>query len=139
MPAILSALAWLFKRFKLGELASFVLKRAVFTKVVAIEIAMFAFMLTYFGALLYLATFLFGQLFDVVDSIKQVTNFKGNDVATTAFSVFSALGIFKAFWDVFNLYAPIFISLFLMLGAKIGIKLLEKLRYSISGLVKTFA
>lgn len=139
MPAILSALSWIFGRLKLGELAAFVLKKIAFSKIVLIEIAMFALMVIYFGALLAIVNFLFGQLFDIFNFTKTLTNpTSGNEITSTALAVLSTLGVFKAFWDVFNLYAPIFISLFLMLGAKIGIKLLEKLRYSISGLIKTY-
>ena len=139
MSAILSALSWIFTRLKLGELAAFVLKKIAFSKIVLIEIAMFALMVIYFGALLAIVNFLFGQLFDIFNFTKTLTNpTSGNEITSTALAVLSTLGVFKAFWDVFNLYAPIFISLFLMLGSKIGIKLLEKLRYSISGLVKTY-
>ena len=139
MPAILSALSWIFGRLKLGELAGFVIKKIAFSKIVLIEIAMFALMVIYFGALLAIANFLFGQLFDIFNFTKSLTSpTGGNEVTSIALAVLSSLGVFKAFWDVFNLYAPIFISLFLMIGAKIGIKLLEKLRYSISGLIKTY-
>lgn len=139
MPALLSALSWIFGRLKLGELAGFVIKKIAFSKIVLIEIAMFALMVIYFGALLAIANFLFGQLFDIFNFTKSLTSpTGGNEVTSIALAVLSSLGVFKAFWDVFNLYAPIFISLFLMIGAKIGIKLLEKLRYSISGLIKTY-
>ncbi|WP_276709507.1 hypothetical protein [Campylobacter rectus] len=139
MSAILSALSWIFGRLKLGELAGFVIKKIAFSKVVLIEIAMFALMVIYFGALLAIVNFLFGQLFDIFNFTKTLTNpTSGNEVTSTALAVLSTLGVFKAFWDVFNLYAPIFISLFLMLGSKIGIKLLEKLRKSISGLIQTY-
>lgn len=139
MSAILSALSWIFGRLKLGELAGFVIKKIAFSKVVLIEIAMFALMVIYFGALLAIVNFLFGQLFDIFNFTKTLTNPTGsNEVTSTALAVLSTLGVFKAFWDVFNLYAPIFISLFLMLGARIGIKLLEKLRKSISGLIQTY-
>ena len=139
MPAILSALSWIFGRLKLGELAGFVIKKISFSKVVLIEIAMFALMVIYFGALLSIVNFLFGKLFEIFSFTKTLTNpTSSNEVTSTALAVLSTLGVFKAFWDVFNLYSPIFISLFLMLGTKIGIKLLEKLRYSISGLVKTY-
>jgi len=140
MPAILSALAWIFKKFSLGELAGFVLKKIAFSKVVAIEIAMFVLMVIYFGGLLYLANFLFSQLYDLYGFIRGLTDGSkiSNETTAVSLAVLSALGIFKAFWDIFNLYAPLFISLFLMIGTKIGIKLLEKLRYAISGLVKTY-
>ena len=139
MSAILSALSWIFGRLKLGELAGFVIKKIAFSKVVLIEIAMFALMVIYFGALLAIVNFLFGQLFDIFNFTKTLTNpTSGNEVTSTALAVLSTLGVFKAFWDVFNLYAPIFISFFLMLGARIGIKLLEKLRKSISGLIQTY-
>ena len=139
MPAILSALSWIFGRLKLGELAGFVIKKIAFSKIVLIEIAMFALMVIYFGALLAIVNFLFGQLFDILNFTKTLTNpTADNEVTSTALAVLSTLGVFKAFWDILNLYAPIFISLFLMLGAKIGIKLLEKLRKSISGLIKTY-
>lgn len=139
MPALLSALSWIFGRLKLGELAGFVIKKIAFSKIVLIEIAMFALMVIYFGALLAIANFLFGQLFDIFNFTKSLTSpAGGNEITSIALAVLSSLGVFKAFWDVFNLYAPIFISLFLMIGAKIGIKLLEKLRYSISGLIKTY-
>jgi len=139
LSAILSALSWIFGRLKLGELAGFVIKKIAFSKVVLIEIAMFALMVIYFGALLAIVNFLFGQLFDIFNFTKTLTNpTSGNEVTSTALAVLSTLGVFKAFWDVFNLYAPIFISLFLMLGARIGIKLLEKLRKSISGLIQTY-
>lgn len=139
MSAILSALSWIFGRLKLGELAGFVIKKIAFSKVVLIEIAMFALMVIYFGALLAIVNFLFGQLFDIFNFTKTLTNpTSGNEITSTALAVLSTLGVFKAFWDVFNLYAPIFISLFLMLGSKIGIKLLEKLRKSISGLIQTY-
>ena len=139
MPAILSALSWIFGRLKLGELAAFVLKKIAFSKIVLIESAMFALMVIYFGALLSIVNFLFGQLFEIFSFTKTLTNpTSSNEVTSTALAVLSTLGVFKAFWDVFNLYSPIFISLFLMLGTKIGIKLLEKLRYSISGLIKTY-
>lgn len=139
MTAILSALSWIFTRLKLGELAAFVLKKIAFSKIVLIEIAMFALMVIYFGALLSIVNFLFGQLFEIFSFTKTLTNpTSSNEVTSTALAVLSTLGVFKAFWDVFNLYSPIFISLFLMLGTKIGIKLLEKLRYSISGLIKTY-
>lgn len=135
MPAILSALAWLFGRLKLGELAGFVLKKIVFSKVIAIEIAMFALMVVYFGALVYISTFLFGQLFDIFDYLKNLTNSNSNNTVTSAaLSVISTLGIFKAFWDVFNLYAPMFISMFLIIGSKIGITLLKNLRKSLNEL-----
>lgn len=136
MSAILSALSWIFGRLKLGELSGFVLKKIVFSKVVLIEIAMFALMVIYFGALLAIAKFLFGQLFDIFNFTKTLTSPTGNnEVTSTALAVLSTLGVFKAFWDIFNLYAPIFISLFLMIGAKIGIKLLEKLRKSIQSYI----
>ena len=139
MPAILSALSWIFGRLKLGGLAAFVLKKIAFSKIVLIEIAMFALMVIYFSALLSIVNFLFGQLFEIFSFTKTLTNpTSSNEVTSTALAVLSTLGVFKAFWDVFNLYSPIFISLFLMLGTKIGIKLLEKLRYSISGLIKTY-
>lgn len=136
MPAILSALSWIFGRLKLGNLAGFIIKKIVFSKVVLIEIAMFALMVVYFGALLAIANFLFGQLFDFFNFTKTLTNpTSSNEVTSTALAVLSTLGVFKAFWDIFNLYAPIFISLFLMIGAKIGIKLLEKLRKSIQSYI----
>ncbi|MGP1532955.1 MAG: hypothetical protein ACTTJF_02680 [Campylobacter sp.] len=136
MPAILSALSWIFGRLKLGNLAGFIIKKIVFSKVVLIEIAMFALMVVYFGALLAIANFLFGQLFDIFNFTKTLTNpTNSNEVTSTALAVLSTLGVFKAFWDIFNLYAPIFISLFLMIGAKIGIKLLEKLRKSIQSYI----
>jgi hypothetical protein len=136
LPAILSALSWIFGRLKLGNLAGFIIKKIVFSKVVLIEIAMFALMVVYFGALLAIANFLFGQLFDIFNFTKTLTNpTNSNEVTSTALAVLSTLGVFKAFWDIFNLYAPIFISLFLMIGAKIGIKLLEKLRKSIQSYI----
>ncbi len=136
MPAILSALSWIFGRLKLGNLAGFIIKKIVFSKVVLIEIAMFALMVVYFGALLAIANFLFGQLFDIFNFTKTLTSpTSSNEVTSTALAVLSTLGVFKAFWDIFNLYAPIFISLFLMIGAKIGIKLLEKLRKSIQSYI----
>ena len=139
MPALLSALSWIFGRLKLGELAGFVIKKIAFSKIVLIEIAMFALMILYFGALIGIANFLFSQLFDIFNFTKSLTSpTGGNEVTSIALAVLSSLGVFKAFWDVLNLYSPIFISLFLMIGAKIGIKLLEKLRYSISGLIKTY-
>ena len=140
MPAVLSALSWIFGRLKLGELAGFIIKKLAFSKVVLIELAMFALMIIYFGALIAIVNFLFGQLFDIFGFLKGLTASSGssNEITSTGLAVLSALGVFKAFWDVFNLYAPIFISLFLMLGARIGIKLLEKLRKSISGLIKTY-
>lgn len=139
MPALLSALSWIFGRLKLGELAAFVIKKIAFSKIVLIEIAMFALMVLYFGALIGIANFLFSQLFDIFNFTKSLTSpTGGNEVTSIALAVLSSLGVFKAFWDVLNLYSPIFISLFLMIGAKIGIKLLEKLRYSISGLIKTY-
>ena len=136
MPALLSALSWIFGLLKLDKLAGFVLKKIAFSKIVLIEIAMFALMVIYFGALLAIAIFLFGQLFDIFNFTKSLTNpTSSNEVASTSLSVLSALGIFKALWDVFNLYFPIFISLFLVIGAKIGIKLLEMLRKSIQGYI----
>ena len=136
MPAaILSALAWVFRKLSLGELAGFVLKKVVFGKLVIIEIALFALMVIYFGALLAMAVFLFGQLGDIYEFIKNLTNpTSSNEVTSTGLAVISALGIFKAFWDVFSLYAPFLISLFLIIGAKMGMKLLEKLRKSINEL-----
>ncbi len=136
MPAaILSALAWIFRKLSLGELAGFVLKKVVFGKLVIIEIALFALMVVYFGALLAMAVFLFGQLGDIYEFIKNLTNpTSSNEVTSTGLAVISALGIFKAFWDVFSLYAPFLISLFLIIGAKMGMKLLEKLRKSINEL-----
>lgn len=140
MPALLSALSWIFGRLKLGELAGFIIKKIAFSKVVLIEIAMFALMIIYFGALIAIVNFLFGQLFDIFGFLRGLTDSSGssNEITSIGLAVLSALGVFKAFWDVFNLYAPIFISLFLMLGARIGIKLLEKLRKSISGLIQTY-
>ena len=137
MPAfIVSALAWVFRKLSLGKLAEFILKKVALSKFVLIEAAMFLLMLTYFGALLAMAVFLFGQLSDIYGSIKNFTNPTGsNEVTSTGLAVLSALGIFRAFWDIFNLYAPIFISLFLMIGTGIGIKLLQKLRDSISHVV----
>ena len=137
MPAfIVSALAWVFRKFSLGELAGFVLKKVVFSKLVLIEAAMFILMLIYFGALLAMAVFLFDQLGDIYGFIKNLTNpgTSTNEVTSVALSVLSTLGVFKAFWDVFNLYAPFFISLFLIIGAKMGMKLLEKLRKTINEL-----
>ena len=140
MSAILSALSWIFGRLKLGELSGFIIKKIAFSKVVLIELAMFALMIIYFGALIAIVNFLFGQLFDIFGFLRGLTDSSGssNEITSIGLAVLSALGVFKAFWDVFNLYAPIFISLFLMLGARIGIKLLEKLRKSISGLIKTY-
>lgn len=140
MPALLSALSWIFGRLKLGELSGFIIKKIAFSKVVLIELAMFALMIIYFGALIAIVNFLFGQLFDIFGFLRGLTDSSGssNEITSIGLAVLSALGVFKAFWDVFNLYAPIFISLFLMLGARIGIKLLEKLRKSISGLIKTY-
>jgi hypothetical protein len=137
MPAfIISALAWIFRKLSFGKLAEFVLKKVVFSKFVLIEIAMFSLMVIYFGALLAIAVFLFGQLGDIYGSIKNLTNpTSPNEVTSTGLAVLASLGVFKAFWDVFNLYAPIFISLFLMIGTGIGIKLLKKLRDSISHVV----
>ena len=136
MPALLSALSWIFGRLKLGELAGFVIKKIAFSKIVLIEIAMVALMVIDFGALLAIANFLFGQLFDIFNFTESLTSpTGGNEVTSIALAVLSSLGVFKAFWDVFNLYAPIFISLFLVIGAKIGIKLLEMLRKSIQGYI----
>ena len=136
MPAfIVAALAWVFKKLALGELAGFVLRKVVFSKLVLIEIALFALMVVYFGALLAMAVFLFGQLGDIYEFINNLTNpTSSNEVTSTGIAVISALGIFKAFWDVFNLYAPFLISLFLIIGAKMGMKLLEKLRKTINEL-----
>ena len=136
MPAfIVAALAWVFKKLALGELAGFVLRKVVFSKLVLIEIALFALMVVYFGALLAMAVFLFGQLGDIYEFIKNLTNpTSSNEVTSTGIAVISALGIFKAFWDVFSLYAPFLISLFLIIGAKMGMKLLEKIRKSINEL-----
>ena len=107
MPAfIVSALAWVFRKFSLGELAGFVLKKVVFSKLVLIEAAMFILMLIYFGALLAMAVFLFDQLGDIYGFIKNLTNpsTSKNEVTSVALSVLSTLGVFKAFWDVLNLY-----------------------------------
>ena len=129
MPALLSALSWIFGRLKLGELSGFIIKKIAFSKVVLIELAMFALMIIYFGALIAIVNFLFGQLFDIFGFLRGLTDSSGssNEITSIGLAVLSALGVFKAFWDVFNLYAPIFISLFLMLGARIGIKLLDSL------------
>lgn len=136
MPAaILSAIAWVFRKISLDRLAEFVLRKVLFSKYVLIEIALFVLLLLYFGALLRMVVFLFGQLDDIYVFFKNISNPSGNtnnEITVVAFAVLSVLGVFKAFWDVFNLYAPIFISLFLMLGAKIGISLLKNLRKSIS-------
>ena len=132
MPAIYAALAWLFKKLSLGELAGFILRKVAFTKIVAIEIAMFALMIIYFGTLIYVANFLFGFLFDLLSNFKNLTSNGGsNEVSYLAVSLFSALGVSKALVDVLNLCMPIFISLFLLIGLKVGIKLFEKLRSSI--------
>ena len=139
MSAILSALSWIFGRLKLGELAGFVLKKIAFSKIVLIEIAMYSLMVIYFGALLTIAGVLFVELFNLAMFIKDFpAHDSGNEVTSTAFSVLSTLGIIKAFWDVANIHLPLFISLFLVFGTRVGIKLLEKLRKSISGLVKTY-
>lgn len=136
MPAfIISALAWIFRKLALGELAGFVLGKVIFSKLVVIEIAMFALMVIYFGALLAMAVFLFGQLGNIYEFIKNLTNpTSSNEVTSVALSVLSSLGVFKAFWDVLNLYSPFLISLFLIIGAKMGMKLLEKIRKSINEL-----
>ena len=132
MPAIYAALAWLFKKLSLGELAGFILRKVAFTKIVAIEIAMFALMIIYFGTLIYVANFLFGFLFDLLSNLKNlISNGGSNEVSYLAVSLFSALGVSKALVDVLNLCMPIFISLFLLIGLKVGIKLFEKLRSSI--------
>lgn len=140
MPAIYAALAWLFKKLSLGELAGFILRKVAFTKIVAIEIAMFALMIIYFGTLIYIANFLFGFLFDLLSNFKNLTSNGGsNEVSYLAVSLFSALGVSKALVDVLNLCMPIFISLFLLIGLKVGIELFEKLRSSIVnfiGLIK---
>lgn len=136
MPAIYAALAWLFKKLSLGELAGFILRKVAFTKIVAIEIAMFALMITYFGTLIYVANFLFGFLFDLLNNLKNlISNGGSNEVSYLAVSLFSALGVSKALVDVLNLCMPIFISLFLLIGLKVGIKLFEKLRSSIVNFV----
>ncbi|EJP75048.1 hypothetical protein [Campylobacter sp. FOBRC14] len=136
MPAIYAALAWLFKKLSLGELAGFILRKVAFTKIVAIEIAMFALMITYFGTLIYVANFLFGFLFDLLSNLKNlISNGGSNEVSYLAVSLFSALGVSKALVDVLNLCMPIFISLFLLIGLKVGIKLFEKLRSSIVNFV----
>lgn len=136
MPAIYAALAWLFKKLSLGELAGFILRKVAFTKIVAIEIAMFALMITYFGTLIYVANFLFGFLFDLLTNLKNlISNGGSNEVSYLAVSLFSALGVSKALVDVLNLCMPIFISLFLLIGLKVGIKLFEKLRSSIVNFV----
>ena len=94
MSTILSALSWIFGRLKLGELAGFVIKKIAFSKVVLIEIAMFALMVIYFGALLAIVNFLFGQLFDIFNFTKTLTNpTSGNEVTSTALAVLSTLGV----------------------------------------------
>lgn len=136
MPAaILSAIAWVFRKISLDRLAEFVLRKVLFSKYVLIEIALFVLLLLYFGALLRMVVFLFDQLDNIYAFFKNISNPSGNtnnEITVVAFAVLSVLGVFKAFWDVFNLYTPIFISLFLMFGAKIGISLLKNLRKSIS-------
>ena len=76
MPAfIISALAWIFRKLALGELAGFVLRKVIFSKLVVIEF------------------------------IKNLTNPTSSiEVTSVALSVLSSLGVFKAFWDVLNLY-----------------------------------
>ena len=136
MAAILSALSWIFGRLNLDKLAGFVLKKIAFSKIVLIEIAMFSLMVIYFGALLTIAGVLFVELFNLVMFIKNFpTQNSGNEVTSTTFSVLSSLGVFKAFWDVANIHLPLFISLFLAFGTRVGIKLLEMLRKSIQGYI----
>lgn len=117
----------LFNFFKFDKILNFLMKKWALITFIKSNVFITTLIILNIGAWLGFVFFIFNLLFDILDLIKNLTNpsTSSNELTSTVFSVFSALGLFKAFWDVVNLFLPFLVSFFLIMATRVGIKLHE--------------
>lgn len=128
MPAILSALGWLF-RFELWErFVGFVFKSITFGKMVFVNTALVVAILAYGAAVLKLLLFVYEKTNYLITYINNMTSGAGDEVLTWAMDVIKAFGIWNAFVDVYNVFSVPIISIFTIFAIRLALKVLHSLQ-----------
>lgn len=128
MPAILSALGWLF-RFELWErFVGFVFKTITFGKMVLVNTALLLAIFAYGAAVLKLLLFVYEKTNYLITYINNMTSGAGDEVLTWAMDVIKAFGIWNAFVDVYNVFSVPIISIFTIFAIRLALKVLHSLQ-----------
>lgn len=131
MPAIITVILEFFGKIsKIKDLLFFKFRKLILIPVITSQVFLITLYVLYSSAVIAILIFLFGMFFDLVDILKNLTSpNSSNDTTNLAINILSSLGILKAFWDVFSLFGPLIISFFVIMAARLGIKIhKEKLR-----------
>lgn len=121
MPAILSALAAVFKFFRFGDIANFLLKKAIVLPLLPIELTLVGILVTYFVNLVILLNFIYTKINELINLINNLSTANG-EVLGWASDIAKSLGLWNAFVDVWNIFSPIFLAILLTYGSIVGIK-----------------
>ena len=128
MPAILSALGWLF-RFELWDkFVGLVFKTITFGKMVLVNTALLLAIFAYGAAVLKLLLFVYEKTNYLITYINNMTSGAGDEVLTWAMDVIKAFGIWNAFVDVYNVFSVPIISIFTIFAIRLALKVLHSLQ-----------
>ena len=121
MPALLSAFVAVFKFFRFRNVANFIIKKAFWAPIVAIETILIGILVTYFVSLVSLANFIHNKINELINLIDNLSTANG-EVLGWASDIAKSLGLWNAFVDAWNLFLPIFLTILIIYGSLIGIK-----------------
>ncbi|QKF91754.1 hypothetical protein [Campylobacter sp. CCUG 57310] len=127
MPAILSAIAAVFKFFRFRNLGNLVIKKAFWFPIAAVETILVGILVTYFTNLVLLLNFIHTKINELIGHINNLSTANG-EVLGWASEIAKSLGLWNAFVDVWNIFSPILLIILLIYGLSMGIKFFSFIR-----------
>lgn len=118
-----------FKMFKWGKIVDFVYRQINFGAMTLINVALVAVLLAYATAVLTLLVSIYKRANDFIDYLNNLAlGNQGGEIFSVALSIIKALGIWRAFGDLWDLYSVSIVSIFVIFAMKLGLKILNSLR-----------
>lgn len=135
MPALITGifgfLADFFRRFIIDG----ALRIASVTTIISLNLMFFV---AFLAGLLSIATilfFIFNKINEFFAFIDSLIGGGGDDILTTALKILSNFGLFRAFNDIFNLFSPVIIAIFVYYFSKLLWVALFHLRNSVLAVI----
>lgn len=127
MPAILSAITWFFRFFIAEKAVNLALKFASFGWMVTINVAIMAALVAYGGAVLKLILFVYEKTNQFIDFVNGFS-VGGDDLTVWVMDIVKTMGAWNAFVDVYRIFSAPILSIFVILAARLGLKIAHGMR-----------
>lgn len=132
MPALYSAIVWLFRTFLAEKFVGWVLKGITFGKMVFINTALFALVIAYGWAAFRLIMFVYEKTNQFISFLSDISSGGSNEILAWAMDIIRALGVWNAFVDVYNVFSVPIVSVILLYVYKIGFKVLHSMQLTLT-------